>query len=91
MPLLLLLAAALVAGAAAGLLARRRRGRAAEAERAETDTGLTLTFALPLAIAGGLLFAAMTYLVRTNAHLLGIDRGVADWEARTPPRSRRTA
>jgi undecaprenyl-diphosphatase len=79
MPLLLLLAAALVAGVASGLVAWHHRGRAPELDQPEAVTGLTLTFALPLAIAAGLLFAAVTYLVRTNAHLLGIDRGAADW------------
>ena len=30
-------------------------------------------------IAGGVVFAVLAYLVRTNAHLLGIDNGVAKW------------
>jgi undecaprenyl-diphosphatase len=34
---------------------------------------------LVLAIGGGVLFGVLAYLVRTNAHLLGIDRSVARW------------
>jgi len=42
-------------------------------------TGLALTLALILVIGGGVLFGALAYLVRTNAHLAGIDKGVAKW------------
>lgn len=42
-------------------------------------TGLALTLALAFAIGGGVLFGALAYLVRTNSHLLGIDKGVARW------------
>ena len=42
-------------------------------------TGLALTLALVLVIGGGVLFGVLTYLVRTNAHLAGIDRSVAKW------------
>jgi membrane-associated phospholipid phosphatase len=42
-------------------------------------TGLALTIALLLAVGGGLLLAALAYLVRSNPHLLAIDRGVAKW------------
>jgi undecaprenyl-diphosphatase len=42
-------------------------------------TGLALTLALVVAIGGGLLFALLAYLVRANAHLHGIDNGVAKW------------
>jgi membrane-associated phospholipid phosphatase len=45
----------------------------------EAATGLALTIALLFAIVGGVLFGVLTYLVRTNAHLLGIDRSVAKW------------
>lgn len=45
----------------------------------EAATGLALTIALVLAVVGGVLFGVLTYLVRTNAHLLGIDRSVARW------------
>jgi membrane-associated phospholipid phosphatase len=45
----------------------------------EAATGLALTGALLLAIGGGVLFGVLAYLVRTNAHLLGIDNGVARW------------
>jgi membrane-associated phospholipid phosphatase len=55
--------------------------RAALAPRLDPEvaTGLALTLALLLAIAGGVLFGVLAYLVRTNAHLLGIDRSVARW------------
>ena len=42
-------------------------------------TGLALTLGLVLVIGGGVLFGALTYLVRTNAHLAGIDKSVARW------------
>jgi undecaprenyl-diphosphatase len=45
----------------------------------EAATGLALTIALVLAVVGGVLFGVLTYLVRTNAHLLGIDKSVAKW------------
>jgi membrane-associated phospholipid phosphatase len=45
----------------------------------ETATGLALTAAMIVVIAGGVVFAVLAYLIRTNAHLLGIDNGVAKW------------
>jgi membrane-associated phospholipid phosphatase len=45
----------------------------------ETATGLALSVAMIAAIAGGVVFAVLAYLIRTNAHLLGIDNGVAKW------------
>jgi undecaprenyl-diphosphatase len=45
----------------------------------ETATGLALSVAMIVAIAGGVAFAVLAYLIRTNAHLLGIDNGVAKW------------
>lgn len=42
-------------------------------------TGLALTLALLVAIGGGVLFALLAYLVRSNAHLHGLDNGVAKW------------
>ena len=44
-----------------------------------TATGLALTLALLVVIAGGVLFALLAYLVRSNAHLHGVDNGVAKW------------
>src|SRR6478609_10948338 len=43
------------------------------------STGLALTVALLVLIAGGVLFGLLAYLVRSNAHLHGIDNGVAKW------------
>jgi membrane-associated phospholipid phosphatase len=45
----------------------------------ETATGLALSVAMIVAIGGGVIFAVLAYLIRTNAHLLGIDNGVAKW------------
>jgi membrane-associated phospholipid phosphatase len=42
-------------------------------------TGLALTLALLVVIWGGFLFAVVAYLVRSNAHLHGLDNGVAKW------------
>jgi membrane-associated phospholipid phosphatase len=42
-------------------------------------TGLALTLALVIVVGGGVLFGALTYLIRTNAHLAGIDKSVASW------------
>jgi undecaprenyl-diphosphatase len=42
-------------------------------------TGLALTIALVVVIGGGVLFGVLAYLVRSNAHLHGIDNGVARW------------
>lgn len=42
-------------------------------------TGLALTLALLFVIGGGVLFGALAYLVRGNAHLLSIDNSVAKW------------
>lgn len=45
-------------------------------------TGLALTLALIFAIDGGVLLGLLAYLVRTNAHLIAIDNGVAKWGIR---------
>ena len=62
-------------------VARRPRLRAALDARLnpETATGLALTVAMIFVIGGGVAFGALAYLIRTNAHLLGIDNGVAKW------------
>jgi len=44
-----------------------------------TATGLALTLALLVVIAGGVVFGLLAYLIRANAHLHGIDNGVAKW------------
>src|SRR5436305_9083106 len=44
-----------------------------------TATGLALTLALVFAIAGGVLFGVLAYLVRTSSHLIGFDSSVAKW------------
>jgi undecaprenyl-diphosphatase len=45
-----------------------------------TATGLALTVALVVAIAGGLVLGALAYLMRTNATLVAIDNSVGQWE-----------
>lgn len=45
----------------------------------EAATGLGLTLALASAIGGGVLLGALALLVRTNAQLIRIDNGVAEW------------
>jgi membrane-associated phospholipid phosphatase len=62
-------------------VARHPRLRALLKARLDPNvaTGLALTLALVLVIGGGVLFGALAYLVRTNAHLAGIDNGVAKW------------
>ena len=42
-------------------------------------TGLALTLAMIVVIGGGVVFGLLAYLVRSNAHLRGIDNGVAKW------------
>lgn len=42
-------------------------------------TGLALTVAMALTIAGGVLFGVLAYLVRTNSSLTRVDNGVAKW------------
>jgi membrane-associated phospholipid phosphatase len=69
--------------------ARATRGRAANdpgrrhflAARLDpaAATGLALTLALIVTIAGGVIFGVLAYLVRTNAHLNRFDRSVAAW------------
>jgi undecaprenyl-diphosphatase len=42
-------------------------------------TGLALTLAFVVTIAGGVFFGVLAYLERTNAHLNRVDRSVAAW------------
>ena len=60
---------------------KHSRGRAIWAARRDpaAATGLALTAALVVVIAGGLLFGALAYLVRSNGHLIGVDNGAAKW------------
>jgi undecaprenyl-diphosphatase len=56
-------------------LRRRLRSRLDPA----AATGLALTLALVVVIGGGFVFALLAFLVRSNAHLHGLDNGVAKW------------
>jgi undecaprenyl-diphosphatase len=60
---------------------RHSRGRALWAARLDpaAATGLALTAALVVVVAGGLLFGVLAYLVRSNGHLIGVDNGAAKW------------
>jgi undecaprenyl-diphosphatase len=62
-------------------VAKRRSWRSTLASRFDpaAATGLALTVALLVVIVGGVLFGALAYLVRGNAHLLSIDNSVAKW------------
>jgi membrane-associated phospholipid phosphatase len=65
-----------------GAAARRHpRIRALVASRLDpaAATGLALTLALVLAIAGGVLLGLLAYLARTKSSLIGFDNGVAKW------------
>jgi undecaprenyl-diphosphatase len=72
------LAAARVAGDQATSHPGLRRFLAARVDPAAA-TGLALTVALILTIAGGAGFGVLAYLVRTNGHLNRLDRSVAAW------------
>ena len=65
-------------GEAVGRHGRLRAIRAARLDPAAA-TGLALTAALVVVIAGGLLLGVLAYLVRSNGHLIGVDNGVAKW------------
>ena len=65
-------------GEAAGHRARARRFLTGRFDPAAA-TGLALTLALVVVVAGGVLLAVLAYLVRSNATLLHVDNGVARW------------
>jgi undecaprenyl-diphosphatase len=48
----------------------------------ESATGLALSLALLFVVVAGVVLGLLAFLVRTNARLNGIDRGVAKWGAR---------
>ena len=60
---------------------RHRRLRRFVAARLDpaVATGLALTIALVVAVAGGFVLAVLAYLVRGNQQLRSIDNGAADW------------
>lgn len=49
---------------------------------ATSATGLALTLALGFTVGAGIVLGLLAYLVRTNARLAEIDRGVAKWGSR---------
>jgi membrane-associated phospholipid phosphatase len=61
--------------------AAQRAGRAARRDP-EKATGLALTLALLVVLAGGLLLALLAVLVRSSDVLAGIDSSVAEWANR---------
>jgi undecaprenyl-diphosphatase len=60
---------------------RHRRVRHFVAARLNPSaaTGLALSLALLLVLAGGLVLAVLAYLIRANPQLRSLDNGVADW------------
>ncbi|HVD38589.1 MAG TPA: phosphatase PAP2 family protein [Solirubrobacterales bacterium] len=69
------------AGEHAGGAAAQRVGRAARRDP-EKATGLALTLALLVVLAGGLLLALLAVVVRSSDVLAGIDGSVAEWANR---------
>ena len=90
MPLLVLVIAVLLAGAVAALAASRypRRGATVRAARPprlaarldpEAATGLALTLALAVLVLGGLVLAALTFVLRGDPNAIGLDASAANW------------
>jgi membrane-associated phospholipid phosphatase len=88
-PLLVLVLLALVTGLGVALLARRypvldRRpspGRGGLMARLDPEaaTGLLLTLALALLVGGGLVLAALAFVVRSDPDAIGLDASAAGW------------
>jgi membrane-associated phospholipid phosphatase len=57
----------------------RLRGAALRRLDPEVATGLALTLALALLVAGGFVLAVLTYLVRSSGTLVHVDQSVAQW------------
>jgi undecaprenyl-diphosphatase len=86
MALVVLVLSAVVPGLAVALFAARRRPHPrldlpATADP-ETATGLALTVALVLLVAGGVVLAVLTFVVRSDPGAIGLDTAAADWGAR---------
>jgi undecaprenyl-diphosphatase len=93
MTLLVLVLVAIVSGLASGAIAWRWAGHAGAprteaavarsrwAQRLDPQaaTGLALTLAFVMIVLGGLVLAALAYLVRGNTEVVRIDSGVAAW------------
>jgi membrane-associated phospholipid phosphatase len=75
------LAAARAVGEQAGLHPRLRALLAPRLDP-QTATGLALTLALGFTLLAGVLSGLLTYLVRTNSSLIGVDNGAARWANR---------
>jgi undecaprenyl-diphosphatase len=86
MPLVVLLVAALTSGLVVALAAARfPRARRHPAPRLaarldpEALTGLALTLALVLLVAGGLVLAVLAFVVRSDPDAIGLDASAAQW------------
>jgi undecaprenyl-diphosphatase len=85
MVLVALVAISVLAGVVVGVTASRlRRPRPPHLESGgdippEATTGLALTAALVVLVAGGLVLAVLTFLVRGNATGIGLDASAANW------------
>jgi membrane-associated phospholipid phosphatase len=76
------LAGLVVAGAAARLHPRPRPAPQVDVDAdvaPEAATGIGLTLAIVVLIAGGLVLAVLTFLVRGNSTGIGLDKAAADW------------
>ncbi len=74
------LAAARAVGRRLGHHSRLRRAMDGRIDP-EVATGLALTVALGAVLLGGVVLAALAYLVRTNSQLIDLDASVAQWGA----------
>ncbi|MDQ1430634.1 MAG: hypothetical protein QOF40_1236 [Actinomycetota bacterium] len=72
-------ASARPAGAVAHSVEGTRRARLLARFDPATQTGLLLTLALVVLVAGGVVLGALGLLVRSNSSLLSIDRSIAPW------------
>jgi membrane-associated phospholipid phosphatase len=92
MSLVLLLVAALTSGLAVALAAARwpraampprpRRARLAARLDPEALTGLALTLALALLVCGGVVLAALAFVLRGDPQAFRLDAGAANWSHR---------
>ncbi len=89
MPLLLLVLISCAAALIVAFLARRWPRRAPDAPPAatrlarrmdpEAATGLALTLALVVLVAGGVVLAVLAFVLRGDPDAIGLDAGAADW------------
>jgi membrane-associated phospholipid phosphatase len=88
MPLFVLVVIALISGVVVATLAAlfprsgkplTRHVRLAPRLDPQTATGLALTLALVLLLAGGLVFAVLAFVIRSDPDAIGLDQAAAEW------------